>query len=491
MKTLLQLVCWFALLANAGAEELRVAGIFGDRMVLQRETDAPIWGWGEAGTRVEIFPSWQSKAVETSVDAKGRWKASLATPKAGGPFEITVQSAGSKIAFKDVLVGEVWVCSGQSNMQWKLRGFGVDHWAEDLKKANRPELRYLNVPQALAFAPQEDMKASWVTSTPRSVLPLSAVAYFFAARLHEELDMPIGIISTSWGGSTAEAWISEGVLREKFPEFNDVFATYPDASKISGALSRGDKAIPKGINQQSPAVVSNTMIEPLLPYAIRGVTWYQGESNIKKPQQYRSLFPAVIEDWRERWDRSAEELPFYYVQIAPFKYQNEPLPAALLREAQLEALSVPNTGMVVTMDVGEKDNIHPKAKKPVGERLARLALARTYGKKIVDCGPVYQKYQVDGNTVKLMFSEIGSGLRSLDGEELRHFTAAGADKFFHPAKAVIKGDEVWVRSDKVVQPIAVRFGWGNADHTNLGNADGFPTSSFRTDEWPIAEKLKK
>lgn len=488
MKAPQLFVCWFALLAGAGAKELRVAGIFGDRMVLQRETDAPIWGWGEAGAKVTVSPSWQKATVETTADDGGRWKASLPTPKAGGPFTITVQSGGAKVALKDVLIGEVWVCSGQSNMQWKLRGFGVDHWSEELKKANRPQLRYINIPQAIAFAPQQDMKAPWVTSTPRNVLPLSAVAYFFAARLQEELDVPVGIISTSWGGSSAETWISESVLREKFPEFSETFATYPDAKKVSGPLSRAEKNMPEGIQQRSPSVTSNTMIEPLIPYAIRGVTWYQGESNVSKPLQYRRLFPALIEDWRTRWGRTAEELPFYYVQIAPFHYRTEPMPVALLREAQLQTLGVPNTGMVVTMDVGAADNIHPKPKKPVGERLARLALARTYGKAIVDSGPMYQKHLADGATMKLTFTEIGSGLKSLDGEALRHFTAAGADKVFHPAKAVIKDDQVWVRSDKVAKPVAVRFGWGNADLTNLGNAEGLPASSFRTDEWPIAKR---
>lgn len=461
---------------------LRLSGIFGNHMVLQQETQAPIWGWATAGAAVTLEASWTAKTLTTRADAAGRWQAVLETPKAGGPHQIVVQSEAQEIELEDVLTGEVWVCSGQSNMQWKMRGFGPEEFKEDVARAQFPEIRYCAVPQVLSLEKQTDTQASWSVCNPQSVLNYSAVAYFFGARLHEELAIPIGLVSTNWGGSSAEAWIQEETLRAKFPAFQAALDNYPGIKGASGTSFSRQKKAPKGLNMTSPSVLYNAMIHPVAPFAMRGVIWYQGESNVRFPEQYRELFPALIKDWRRVWSQG--DFPFYFVQIAPFIYKQEPKPVALLREAQLLALSVPNTGMAVTMDLGEADNIHPRAKKPVGERLALLALAKDYGRsELVFSGPLLKEARVEGRQMALAFEHLGGGLASRDGEPLSHFMIAGEDRVFHPAEAIIAGDIVQVQSPKVPRPVAVRYGWGNADCPNLMNREGLPASSFRTDEW--------
>ncbi|SMP51778.1 protein of unknown function [Neorhodopirellula lusitana] len=467
--------------------EFRLAGMFGNGMVLQQKTDAPVWGTAAPGSTVKVSGSWSKDTATTIADQSGDWRTDLVTPAAGGPFEVVVESEGQTITLKDVLIGEVWICSGQSNMQWKMRGFGVDFFGDAVAKADQPMIRYCDVPQVLALEPQSDVQTHWSVCTPQSVLSYSAVAYFFANRLHQELGIPIGLVSTNWGGSPAEAWVNSDVLAKEFPEFNEVVAAFPKLIGEFGAVHARGRNIPKGIKFGMPSVLYNEMIHPLIPFAIRGAIWYQGESNVKQPEQYRKLFPTLIRSWREEWGQG--EFPFYYVQIAPFKYLREPYPVALLREAQLETLSVPNTGMAVTMDIGQEDNIHPKAKQPVGERLAMIALARDYGQKdLVFSGPVYTKHEVVSDRIRLRFEHVGGGLASRDGEALSHFTIAGEDRKFVPAKAVIDGDTIVVHSDQVPNPVAVRFAWGNADQPNLMNREGLPSSSFRTDDWPFASE---
>ncbi|WP_372719326.1 sialate O-acetylesterase [Novipirellula sp.] len=466
------------------AATLKLAGIFADDMVLQRETDAAIWGKAAANAQVSITPSWSGNASLATADSQGRWQTTLPTPAAGGPYEIQIESGEQAVTLENVLVGEVWICSGQSNMQWKMRGFGPDEFKEDVAKANYPKIRFCDVPQNLAFKEQQDVQTKWSVCNPTTAYNFSAVAYFFGSRLHQELDIPIGLVSTNWGGSSAEAWTSEETLQAEFPEFAETLASYPGLIEEIGELQSRSQKKPKGINHRLPSVLYNSMIKPLMPMAIGGVIWYQGESNVERPYQYRKLFPAMIRDWREQW--SIGDFPFYFVQIAPFSYKTSPYPAALLREAQAMTLSVPNTGMAVTMDIGNETNIHPKPKKPVGERLARLALRRTYGKSdLVDSGPEYQSMKIEGDKIRLSFDHVGSGLVSRDDAELSHFTIAGDDQNFVPAKATIDGDTIVVHSEQVDAPVAVRFGWGNADAPNLSNQEGLPASSFRTDDWPI------
>ncbi len=464
-------------------DALELSGMFRDHMVLQRECHAAIWGTAKAGATVTIDPSWAVRATKAIADRTGRWQATIETPAAGGPFSIEVKSGGETELLSDVLVGEVWICSGQSNMQWKLRGFGVDHFKEDVQRAKYPRIRFCDVPQVIALEGQDQVDSRWTVCSPQTALAFSAVGYFFGSRLHQELDVPIGLISTNWGGSSAEAWVSPEVLNEDFPEFDSLFATNEEISKQSGVLFSRSNKPPQGLNQRNPSVLYNSMIRPLIPFSFRGVIWYQGESNVKAPIQYRTLFPTLIRDWRARW---RHDFPFYFVQIAPFSYKQEPVSAAFLREAQMMALSEPNTGMVVTMDIGNPSNIHPKQKKPVGERLALLALKHDYGRKdLVASGPIYDKFSVENNAIRLHFKHVGSGLASRDGRPLTHFTIAGSDKSFVVADATIDGDTIVVSSDHVLAPVAVRFAFASGDTPNLSNKNGLPASSFRTDDWPI------
>lgn len=463
--------------------KLKLNGMFQDNMVLQQQCAAPIWGVAEPGETVQVKASWSGKTVSAKADTQGRWQVAIQTPKAGGPYELHIRSGRTSRTINNVLVGEVWICSGQSNMQWKMRGFGVDHWAKDVAEANQSKIRFCSIPQVIALEGQDDIKATWQVCSPNTALQFSAVAYFFGERLHHETGVPIGLISTNWGGSSAEAWVSPEVLAKQFPEFNQQSSKYANWIKETGVRYQGSKK-PKGLNQRSPSVLYNSMIKPMVPFAFRGVIWYQGESNVKNPEQYRSLFPAMIRDWRAKW--GGEDFPFYYVQIAPFNYKTNPVSAAFLREAQTMALTEPNTGMAVTMDVGNPTNIHPLEKKPVADRLARLALSRVYGQKdLVATGPMYVEHQVEGNTVHLSFTGLGSGLTTNDGKAPTHFTIAGKDQNFVVANATIKEGKVIVSSPHVPSPVAVRYGWGSADMPNLSNKEGLPAPSFRTDDWPI------
>ncbi|MCM2374641.1 sialate O-acetylesterase [Aporhodopirellula aestuarii] len=487
--TITCVMLWASMISGVVAAEektLQVAGIFGDHMVLQQQRDNRFWGTAKPGDEVSVTGSWSDETSTSVADEQGNWHVSLMTPAAGGPFVVTIKTDDDSVELNDVYAGEVWICSGQSNMQWRMRGFGVDHFKEDVEKANYPRLRYCEIPAVVSLEGQDDVKTQWTKCDPQTVLNLSAVGFFFGSRLHQELDVPIGLVSSNWGGSSAEAWVSPEVLREQFPEFNKVLDGYPAIAEESGLTYTRSEKKPKGLKQTSPAVLYNSMIRPLIPYAFRGVIWYQGESNVQNPKQYQTLFPAMIRDWRTRWGQG--DFPFYYVQIAPFAYKTNPMSAAFLREAQVMALSEPNTGMVVTMDIGDATNIHPKQKKPVGERLARLALARDYGREgLVDSGPLYKSHAVEDGAIRLTFTDIGSGLVGMDGKELTHFTIAGADKQFVDAEAVIDGDTIVVRSDAVAEPVAVRYGWGSGDIPNLANQEGLPASSFRTDDWPITE----
>ena len=463
---------------------LELAGMFKDHMVFQRECDAAIWGTTSPGSAVTVTPSWTKERFLAKADGDGNWRTTIKTPTAGGPFKVDVKSGSETKQLSDVLVGEVWICSGQSNMQWKLRGFGVDHFKEDVQKAKYPRIRFCDVPQVLALEGQDQVKAKWTVCSPQSALAFSAVGYFFGSRLHQELDVPIGLISTNWGGSSAEAWVSSEVLKKDFPEFNEQYATNQKIADTKGKLFSRGKKPPKGLNQRNPSVLYNSMIRPLIPFSFRGVVWYQGESNVKQPKQYQTLFPAMIRDWRNRWGQG--DFPFYFVQIAPFAYKSEPISAAFLREAQTMALSEPNTAMVVTLDIGNPTNIHPKQKKPVGQRLALLALKHDYGQSsLVASGPMYTGHRIQKGNIRLLFEDVGGGLASRDGEPLSHFTIAGADQKFVQASAQIEGDVIIVSSDSVADPVAVRFAWGSGDTPNLSNKDGLPVSSFRTDDWPI------
>ena len=451
---------------------------FSDNMVLQQQSEARFWGTASPGKRVTIRPSWSSQAITTTADRDGRWQTSVPTPKAGGPYTIEL-SDGEPLTLRDVLIGEVWLCSGQSNMEMPMRGFNnqpVEGSTEVIveAKASTP-FRICSVKRATARTPQESCSAEWLQNTPEAVAGASATAYYFALNLQKVLDVPVGIIITCWGGTPVEAWMDRETISE-FKEFDLSFLDQTDEIKQP---------------QRRPSMLYNAMIAPLVPYTIRGFLWYQGEANRMNPTQYQQLMPAFVKMLRERWGK--EELPFYYVQIAPFGYGEPDLMggSALQREAQMRNLEdIPASGMAVTMDIGDKGCIHPGKKAQVGQRLAWLALVNDYGMKGLEPnGPIYESMSVEGNRACLTFRTGTSTLAPL-GNELAGFEVAGADRVFHPATAKIEQGKgrLIVYSNEVQEPVAVRYAFRNYAEASLFNTSGIPASSFRTDDWELPVK---
>ena len=460
-RLLLLSIC-VTLLATAASADVRLPKVIGSQMVLQRDMAVPIWGWADPGEKVTVTLG--DCKVETTACEKGKWSVKLAAMKAGGPHTITVAGKNT-VTLEDVLVGEVWVCSGQSNMQWSVQA--SNNAAEEIAAAEYPKMRLFTVARKVAEEPLDDCEGNWAACTPETVPGFTAVGYFFGRALHKEVGVPVGLINTSWGGTLAEAWTSnEGLL------VDDDFKPILDRAAVFN---------PKTPNQASN--LYNGMLKPLIPFGIRGAIWYQGESNVSRAQQYRKLFPAMITDWRKNWDQG--DFPFLYVQLAPFRYgKQDPTCCAELWEAQLATLALPNTGMAVTTDIANIKDIHPKNKQDVGTRLALWALANTYGEKIVYSGPLYKSMSVDGNKVCLKFDHTGGGLVAKGGP-LTHFTIAGADQKFVPATATIDGNAIVVTSDQVAKPVAVRFAWRDDAEPNLFNAEGLPASPFRTDDFEM------
>ena len=493
------------LCAATGFADIKLPAVISDNMVIQRGMKVPIWGWAEPGEKVIVGGSWQCHAWQAVAGKDGKWMVEIDPPgRTGGPFEIAVIGRNT-ITIKNILVGEVWVASGQSNMEWSVARSAKAE--QEIASANYPHIRLFKVEKTFADAPQEDCKGSWSGCSSETVPGFSAVAYFFGRELHQELSVPVGVIQTSWGGTPAEAWTRHEVLAGE-PQLKPIVDRFEQAwsdylqkmddytGKLCDWLSaarqarEGCEATPEEPEkprsprrQKAPSQLYNSMIAPLIPYGIKGAIWYQGESNVDRAYQYRRLFPAMIENWRRDWGQG--DFPFYFVQLAPFKYGKE-FAGAELREAQLMALSLPNTGMAVTMDIGDVDDIHPKNKQDVGKRLALWALAKTYARETVVCsGPIYKSMRVEADRIRLFFDYVGSGLVSKTGE-LTHFTIAAEDRRFVGAKAVIDGDTIIVSADEVKKPVAVRFAWSNAAVPNLFNEQGLPASSFRTDDWPGA-----
>lgn len=647
------LMCASILCAESrSSAEVRLPSIFSDHMVLQQHSDAPIWGWADPGSSILIRSSWGATARATA-DASGRWRTSLPTPAASAEPNTIELVGGSTLTIRDVLVGEVWVCSGQSNMEWPLRA--SERGDEAIQTADHPTLRIFSIPNISALAPVDDVNANWMICTPRTAPEITAVGYYFARSIQSTFDIPIGLIQTDWGGTPAESWTSskalaplrdfdnqlalvrkatedpEGVVRQyeqaidgwidginavdpgasasvKWfdPMFDDsawIIAKVPghwagDATDFDGlcwyrfafdlpsewsqndatlelgpiddcdmtwlngtlvgrvmfekegswltprvykvpasVLRAGrntlavrvlDAAGPGGLyggpkqlflrssdgkraelagqwrfkmstplnsipkrpltmadlnNPWTPSALFNGMIAPIAGYRIRGTIWYQGESNRDRAFQYRTLFPAMITDWRTHWGQG--DFPFYFVQIAPFAYGGDRGEAAELREAQTLAMRLPNTGMAVTMDIGNAFDIHPANKRDVGERLARWALNRDYGVgDVVVSGPLYKSMTVKGNEIHIAFN-FAEGLTTIDGQSPANFVIAGHDQKFVSAQAKIVENVIRVWSSEVKKPVAVRHCWGAADFTNLCNASGLPAPSFRTDEWPM------
>ncbi|MEN6385013.1 MAG: sialate O-acetylesterase [Phycisphaerales bacterium] len=645
LKKISFIVLSLIILNSIAYSEVKVASIFCDHMVIQQNSNAPIWGWAMPDEKITISPSWQSQSVTAVTDSNGSWKAEIKTPVAGGPYNIKVKGS-SEVNISDVLAGEVWICSGQSNMEVSIGWLGTERSKMDIAQSDNNQIRVFDVKDKFSLFEEKDCTPSWkpwMTCTPDNIQWFSAVGYYFGKRLNDELNVPIGLISTHWGGTPAESWMDVNAIkkfkrmeisaeiitdvREKNEDPDIAFGKIIDTwlkkiasqdqgmkdkwykndvndsnwfnienpnwwgntslkgvhgivwfrkefnltnnnsnmeldlgkiddidsvwinnkyigSTIGCDVSRlyrvpaeylnvgkniiavrvidtggdggftGDKANLKiysagkepislagiwkyknsnpktqwdeprfsGLNQNFPSALFNGMVAPLIPFKIAGVIWYQGEANAWLPIEYRTLFPAMIQNWRQRWAQG--DFPFYYVQIAPWDYGSGTFSQAL-REAQMMTLSEPNTGMAVTMDIGEEKDIHPKNKHDVGDRLARWALNKNYGRNdVVFSGPIYKEMKIEGNSIRIFFDYAATGLR-IKGSELSYFTIAGSDKKFYPAKAIIDGQTVRVSSPKVEKPVAVRFAWTNCAQPNLYNAAFLPASSFRTDDWPL------
>lgn len=631
--------------------DVKLPAIIGDNMVLQQNINAPIWGWANPGEAITVEAPWLKSPISTKADQDGKWMVKLKTPKTGGPYTITVKGYNEITLMKNVMVGEVWICSGQSNM---AMGIGVvNNSQQEIAAANYPNIRLFHVRHKISPEPVKTIDGKWYLCSPQAVASqgdwagFSAAGYFFGREIHKKINVPVGLIETSWGGTPAEAWTSKKTLLSD-PDFEAIAKKIPpvlspqeqkeseqkleqwaktlkgpdvglkekwmmadldqegwgemklpqlwedagldidgvvwfrksfelpdswqgedllielgpiddneitwvngtevgktdgwdvnrryeipssvirpgknviavrvfdgrggggiygaaEQMKLYPADGSGDDSISlagrwlykvgriysllmPGQNPNKPTVLYNGMLAPLIPYGIRGVAWYQGESNAERAYQYRKLFPAMIKNWRDDWGQG--DFPFYYVQIAPFKSWYKPFECAELREAQLMSLSVANTGMVVTSDIGDVNDVHPKNKQEVGRRLALWALAKTYGHELVYSGPLYKSMQVEGDKIRIFFDYTGGGLM-VKGPKLTHFTIAGSNQKFVDAEAVIDGNTVVVSSKKVKQPVAVRFGWSNTAEPNLFNKEGLPASIFRTDDWPSVTIDKK
>ena len=495
------------------AGDVKLPSIINENMVLQQKESIPIWGWADSGEAVSVKASWQKDAVTTKAGDDGKWKVNVKTPTAGGPYTVTIKG-NNTISLGNVMIGEVWLCSGQSNMQMAM--IYLDFWCkgtlnyeQEIAAADYPGIRLFTVTRVVADKPQEDCEGSWQECSPQTVPMFSAPAYFFGREIHKKLNVPVGLIHSSWGGTPAESWTRREVLESDvdfvpiLENFRKAVENYPDAMKNyeTVVLKNWEKDVEKAKAQGleppyrpgppvgpghcwTPSGLYNAMIAPLIPFKLQGAIWYQGESNAGRAYQYRKLFPAMIKNWRDDWNQGA--FSFYYVQIAPWPYGDpESSMASELREAQLMTLSLPNTGMAVTTDlVDDLSDIHPRNKQDVGKRLALWALAKTYGQKDVVCsGPLYKSMKIEDDKIRLSFDYVGGGLVAKDGQ-LTDFTIAGDDKNFVKAQAVIDGDTIVVSSDKVAKPVAVRFGWTNAAMPNFFNKEGLPASPFRTDDWP-------
>lgn len=645
----------FFLLGSATlSAQVKLLPVFSDNMVLQQQTQAPIWGESKPNKKVEITTSWDQKKYSVQADAQGKWSTKVATPVAGGPYDITI-SDGKKVKLSNVMIGEVWICSGQSNMEMQVEGWGkVKNYEQEKEEANNyPNIRFLLVEQAMSPTPVEKITAKengWQVCTSKSVADFSAAGYFFGRDLNKYRNVPIGLIDTSWGGTIIETWTSNEALatvpsmkkrlealaglpssqegrKKKFeqdveawkaeveridkgcvngeaiwaaPGFNDAAwksmkvpglmqeqdlpgfnglvwfrktidipagwagkdlilnlgviddndFTYfngvqightegwmaPRKYKIPKELVKKGKAMiavrvmdtggtggingsPESIslhlsdteviplagnwkyqvsldmrevapmpvdmswNPNSPTFLFNAMLHPLIPYAIKGAIWYQGESNAGEAFQYRDLMPLMITDWRNRW---GYDFPFYMVQLASFTAkQTTPVESAWaeLREAQTQTLHLQNTGMAVTIDIGEEFDIHPKNKQEVGRRLALAARAQTYGEKLPYSGPMYKSYKIEGNKIRIFFDHIDGGLKTANGEQPKGFTIAGVDHKFHWADAVMEGNTMVVSSPEVALPVAVRYAWADYPVCNMYNGADLPMSPFRTDDW--------
>ena len=462
---------------------IKLPAFFMDNMVLQQQTDAPVWGWATPKKEVRVSPSWTDEVYTTRADKEGRWRLSLPTPKAGGPYEIRL-SDGEELTLKNVMLGEVWICAGQSNMEMPMKGFKnqpVENGNLDAARGTNPNIRLFTVKRNAQIAEVEDVVGKWEEARPLSIRDFSATAYYFGRMVEEVIDVPVGLICVAWGGSACEAWMTPDMLSP----FTQV------------TLPKTQQEVDK-TQQRCPTALWNGMLRPLVGMAIRGAIWYQGCDNWNRAYYYADLNAAMIRGWREKW--GIGDFPFYYCQIAPFDYDiitavGQPrYNSAYLREQQAKVEHmVPNTGMAVLLDVGMERGIHPYDKQTPGERLALHALAKTYGIEGIYCdAPILKEVEFKGEVVEVSFDRSSMWISCKHGFESKCFEVAGEDRVFYPAKAEVKQKKMIVRSEQVKNPVAVRYGFKDWVVGDLYGSDGLPISSFRSDDWadpaPIKEK---
>ncbi|MFO0787967.1 MAG: sialate O-acetylesterase [Pirellulales bacterium] len=496
-----------ALLVTAVQAEVKLPAMFTDHAVLQRDMKVPVWGWAEPGEEVHVAIAGQTQ--KTKADDKGNWQVTLEPLKVGDPLTLVVEGKDSRVEVKDLLVGEVWLCSGQSNMEWPVSA--STNADLEMAAADHPQIRLVRVKEPGSQTAVEDFDGAWKVCAPDSLGDFSAVGYFFGRELHEQLDVPIGLIDDSWGGSACEAWIPREKLAgnplydEMVKQWDEQTKNFDDAKwaaeraewrKQAAAARKEGKRPPErpkrgkeddgAVGNHRPANLYHARVEPVMPYAIRGAIWYQGESNAARAYQYREMFPLMIKTWRENWKEG--DFPFYWVQLANFMDRKEkPRESAWaeLREAQtMTQEKLPNAGQAVIIDIGEAADIHPRNKVEVGRRLARWALAKDYGKKFEYQSPRYDSMEVKDGKVTVKFKDVGGGLRSRDEKEVVGFAVAGDDKKWYWADAkIVDRDRIELTCDDVKDPVAVRYAWADNPECNVYSMELLPLTPFRTDDW--------
>lgn len=486
----------FSLPASA---QIHIPGVLSSHMVVQRDRPIHVWGWASPGEKVAI--DFHGIRGSDTTDALGHWSIYLPPEAAGGPYSLTV-SGSNTITLTDILVGDVWFASGQSNMELPLSGFPgsatVANGPEEIRNATHPEIRLLHVKEKSSYYPLDDIDSKWTLCTPETAADFSAVAYFFGREIAEKERVPVGLIDSTWGGTVAEAWLSldtissDATLMPIFASWAAMTDKIADMPAIEAKEKRDDTAAlaanrlppwhpwhPDPLSWE-PAGLYNAMVNPFTPFPIRGTIWYQGESNsaLERAAMYQRIFPALIADWRQHWNEG--NFPFLFVQISTFTSTPRE-DWAVIREAQRRTLSVANTAMAVTIDIGNPDNVHPADKQDVGHRLALAARALSYSEKIEYSGPLYRQATAEGGTIRVDFDHAESGLVAKGGA-LTGFEIAGEDRKFIPAKATIDGSSVMVSAGSVPHPQFVRYGWQNAPIVNLFNGDGLPASPFTSEQ---------
>lgn len=472
MKHLLFIFLFVSLSVQA---KVTLPAIYSDGMVLQRNQPIHIWGQADPKEKIQILFAEQKQTVKA--DSKGYWEVNLKALETGGPYQLQIIGKENPISIKDILIGDVWLCSGQSNMQWVVNN--VTNAEVEKKNANYSQIRTLNIPRRMELSPKDTISATWLVCSPENVGRFSGVAYFFAKKVYEETNIPIGIINSSWGGTIVETWTSleaaNTLPQKRLDRYNKNEKLFPPTEY----LTRKNKEAKRN---DYPSLVYNAMIHPLLSFSIKGVLWYQGENNVGNAEPYTDWLTCMIGDWRNRWN---SELPFYIIQLPNFDSINKKPLWAEMRDAQSKVLAVPGTHLIVTSDLGDPYDLHPRNKQEVGMRAALQALHYEYGySDIVSESPMFERMEINGDKVIITFKNTGSGLeiRSRYGC-LQGFAIAGEDKKFHWALGELKDNRIVIWSPKVPNPVAVRYNWENNPDGNLYNKDGLPACLFRTDNW--------